>query len=178
MAELATIARPYAEAAFGLADEAGALPAWSGALDALARAAATPEMQQVLGDPMVSAAQLVDTLLAVASGAPAEVRRFLDALAENKRLAVLPAIREQFEQLRAEREGTLDARIESAFPLREDELSALVADLERRFGRKVRPEVVHEPELIGGAKITVGDRVIDGSVRGKLAAIAAGLAGA
>jgi len=178
VAELATIARPYAEAAFELADQEGTLAAWSGALANLAEAAGTPEMQSVLGDPMVSEAQLVDTLLAVASDAPAPVRKFLEALADNKRLAVLPAIRERFERLRAEREGTLDARIESAFPLAGDELAGLVADLERRFKRKVRSQVVHDPELIGGARITVGDQVIDGSVRGKLAAIAAGLVGA
>ncbi len=178
MAEIATIARPYAEAAFELADQAGALPDWSQALANLARAAATPEMQAVLGDPAVSDAQLVDALLSVAAGAPEPVRRFLETLAENKRLAALPAVREQFEKLRAEREGTVDARIESAFPLSEDQLAALVRDLERRFSRKVRAEVVNDPELIGGARITVGDRVIDGSVRGKLAAIAAGLVGA
>ncbi len=178
MAELATIARPYAEAAFGLADQAGTLPAWSEALGQLAAAGATPELQQVLGDPVVSAQQLVDALLAVASGAPAEIERFLQTLAENKRLAVLPAIRDQFEQLRAEREGTLDAKIESAFPFSEEQLASLVEDLQRRFGRRIRAEVVHDPELLGGAKITVGDRVIDGSVRGKLSAIAAGLAGA
>ena len=178
MAEIATIARPYAEAAFGLADHAGALPDWSQALANLARAAAAPEMQAVLGDPGVSDAQRVDALLSVASGAPEPVRRFLEALAENKRLAALPAVREQFEKLRAEREGTVDARIESAFPMSGEQLAALVRDLERRFSRKVCAEVVHDPELIGGAKITVGDRVIDGSVRGKLAAIAAGLVGA
>jgi F-type H+-transporting ATPase subunit delta len=178
MAELATIARPYAEAAFQLADGTGALAAWSQALGNLAQAAATPEMQSVLGDPLVSDAERVNTLLAVVSGAPDGIRKFLEVLAENTRLAVLPAVREQFEKLRAGREGTLDARIDTAFPLEGEQLADLVAKLQSRFGRKVRAEVVHDPELIGGARISVGDQVIDGSVRGKLAAIAAGLVGA
>jgi F-type H+-transporting ATPase subunit delta len=175
VAELATVARPYAEAAFELADKSGSLPAWSETLARLAQAAASPEMQPVLGNPQVADAKLVDMLMGVVSGAPAEAKKFLETLAENKRLETLPTVHEQFERLRAEREGTVDARIESAFPLAGGELDTLVADLERRFKRKVRAQVIHDPELIGGAKITVGDQVIDGSVRGKLTAMAAGL---
>jgi F-type H+-transporting ATPase subunit delta len=178
MAEIATIARPYAEAAFQLADGAGALVVWSEALANLARAAETTELQSVLADPLVSDPQRVDTLLAVASGGPEGIRKFLEVLAENKRLAALPAVREQFERLRAAREGTLEARIETAFPLEGEELAGLIARLERRFGQKMRVEVVQDRELVGGARITVGDQVIDGSIRGKLAAIAAGLVGA
>jgi F-type H+-transporting ATPase subunit delta len=141
----------------------------------LSQAAQNPELQNVLGNPMVSDAKLIEMLLGVAPGGPAELRKFLETLAENKRLSVLPQVHEQFEQLRAEREGTVDAEIQSAFPLAGDELNGLVADLERRFKRKVRAHVVHDPELIGGARITVGDQVIDGSIRGKLTAMAAGL---
>ena len=175
MAEVATIARPYAEAAFGLADKSGALQAWSDALGALAQAAHDPDMQKVVGNPLVPEAKLVEMFAGVAAGAPQELRRFLETLAENRRLTVLPEVRDQFEKLRAEREGTVDARIETAFPLEGDALAGLVADLERRFKRKVRAEVVHDPELIGGARISVGDQVIDGSIRGKLTAMAAGL---
>jgi F-type H+-transporting ATPase subunit delta len=179
MAEIATIERPYAEAAFDLADSAGTLDAWSRSLAVIAQAVAEPDMQQLLGNPLVSDRALVEMLLAVleksAGGATAETKNFLAALAENKRLAVLPAVREQFEALKNERQGAVDALIESAYALGEAELAALVADLERRFKRKVRPEVRVDPELIGGARVTVGDQVIDGSVRGKLAALAAGL---
>lgn len=178
MAEIATIARPYAEAAFQQADASGALREWSGLLENLAQAVAMPELQSVLGDPLVSETQLVDALSAASGGTTPEASRFLQLLAENKRLGALPAIREQFEKLRAEREGTLDARIETAFAFVGEELAGLVADLERHFGRKVRAQVVQEPELIGGARITVGDVVIDGSIRGKLSAVAAGLVGA
>jgi F-type H+-transporting ATPase subunit delta len=175
VAEVATIARPYAEAAFELADKSASLPAWSDALAALAQAAQDPEMQRVLGNPRVPDAKMVEMFSGVAAGAPQELQRLLQALAENKRLSVLPEMREQFERLRAEREGTVDAKIESAFPMAGDELKSLVADLERRFKRKVRAHVVHDPELIGGARISVGDQVIDGSIRGKLTAMAAGL---
>ncbi|OGA83654.1 MAG: ATP synthase F1 subunit delta [Betaproteobacteria bacterium RIFCSPLOWO2_12_FULL_66_14] len=179
MAEIATIARPYAEAAFELADASGTLEAWSRALAGLAEAVSQPDMQQLLGNPLVSDTALVQMLLAVveqsAGEATAETRNFLLALAENKRLAVLPAVREQFEALKNERQGAVDALIESAFALDQGELATLVADLERRFRRKVRPEVRVDAELIGGARITIGDQVIDGSVRGKLAALAAGL---
>lgn len=178
MAEIATIARPYAEAAFELADQAGALAAWSGALANLAAAAREPAVQELLGNPLVTTRQLVDMLGSVAGEASAEMRNFVQALAENKRLEALPEVQSQFEQLRAEREGTIEATIESAFPLDEGSLATLVADLERRFKRKVKPEVSVDAELIGGARITVGDQVIDGSVRGKLQAMAAGLASA
>ena len=108
---------------------------------------------------------------------PAEATSFLQMLVENKRLEALPEIRDQFDTLKAEREGAIDAVIESAFPLEGADLSALVADLERRFKRKIRPQVTVVKELIGGAKVSVGDQVIDGTVRGKLEAMNAGLMG-
>ena len=176
MAETATIARPYAEAAFELADKAGALAAWSSALANLSQAARDPAVQGLLGNPVISSAQLVGMLASVSGDLTPEVKNFVAAMAENKRLEALPQVHEQFEQLRAEREGTVEANIESAFALDPNSLAALVADLERRFKRKVKPQVSIDPELIGGARVTVGDQVIDGSVRGKLQAMAAGLA--
>ncbi len=179
MAEISTIARPYAEAVFALADQGGTLVQWSEALGWLAAVAQAPEMSELFGDPKVSSAQIVD-LFAAAAGAtalPAEAKGLLRMLAENKRLEALPAVRDQFEARKAEREGAMDATIESAFPIEGGELDALVADLERRFKRKIRPQVSVARELIGGAKITVGDKVIDGTVRGKLDAMNAGLMG-
>lgn len=180
MAEIATIARPYAEAAFEIADQAGALDAWSQTLARLAQAVQHPDVQRLLGDPLVSEAQLVEMLLGVAEGAAGtatpETKNFLVALAENDRLFTLPAIGEQFEALKNERQGAVDALIETAFEFQGNELANLVSDLEHRFKRKVRADVKVDPELIGGARITVGDQVIDGSVRGKLAAMSAGLA--
>lgn len=177
MAEITTIARPYAEAVFALADQGGALAQWSEALGRLASVARAPEMGELFGNPKVTSEQFVDLFASTAENLPAEAKGLLLMLAENKRLEALPAVREQFELLKAEREGAVDARIESAFPLEGAALNALVADLERRFKRKIRPQVTVVKELIGGARITVGDKVIDGTVRGKLDAMNAGLMG-
>lgn len=171
MAELSTIARPYAEAVFALADSAGALSQWSDALSRLAAVARAPEMRQILGNPGVTDAQLAGLIASAAGDLPKEAAQFLQVLATNKRLPALPEIASLYEARKAEREGAVDAQIVSAFPLEGAELVALVADLERRFKRKIRPQVSVNPELIGGARIQVGDQVIDGSVRGKLEAM-------
>ncbi|MFM9969202.1 MAG: F0F1 ATP synthase subunit delta [Burkholderiales bacterium] len=176
MAEVATIARPYAEAVFALADKAGALAAWSDALANLALVAQAPELAQLYGNPKVSGAQLAE-LFTAAGNMPAEAKGLIATLTENKRLQALPAIATQFEALKAEREGAVDAQITSAYALDGAELAALVLDLERRFKRKVRPHVTVDQGLIGGALIRVGDQVIDGSVRGKLEAMRNGLTG-
>lgn len=178
MAEISTIARPYAEAVFEIADKSGTLAQWSATLGNLAMAAEHPDVRQLLGNPRVSAGALVDMFVAVSGDASAESRKLLEELTANQRIAVLPAMRDQFEALKNERESTVDAQIESAYPLEGAELSGLVADLERKFKRKVRPSVRVDAALIGGVKITVGDQVIDGSVRGKLAAMAASLTAA
>ena len=177
MAEITTKARPYAEAVFALADKGGALAQWSDTLGRLAAIAQAPEMGQLYGNPKVTSAQFVELFSAAAGAMPAEGKSLLQVLTENKRLQALPAVRDMFEALKAEREGAIDATIESAFPLDGAELSALVADLERRFKRKIRPQVSVVKELIGGAKVSVGDQVIDGTVRGKLEAMNAGLMG-
>ena len=175
MAETATIARPYAEAIFAMADKSGSLALWSETLGQLAQFAQVPEMAQILGNPKVTSAQSVG--LFATDGMPAEAKPLLQMLTENRRLAALPEIRDQFEHLKAEREGAVDAIVETAFPFQPGELEALVADLERRFKRKIRPQVSVNKELIGGARVSVGDQVIDGTVRGKLDAMNAGLMG-
>jgi F-type H+-transporting ATPase subunit delta len=177
MAETATIARPYAEAIFAMADKAGTLGQWSETLAHLAAVAQAPEMRQILGNPKVTPEQFVDLFSTAQAGLPAEARAFLQMLVENRRLEALPLVRDQFEQLKAEREGAVDASIETAFPFQAGELEGLVADLERRFKRKIRPQVSLNKDLIGGARVSVGDKVIDGTVRGKLDAMNAGLMG-
>jgi F-type H+-transporting ATPase subunit delta len=175
MAEISTIARPYAEAVFEIADKAGTLANWSVVLGNLAAGAENPEVRQLLGDPRVSVRALVDMLVAAAGDSSAETRQLLEAMIANQRIQALPAVRDQFEALKNERESTVDAKIETAYPLEGADLSGLVADLERKFKRKVRPAVIIDAALIGGVKITVGDQVIDGSVRGKLASMSASL---
>jgi F-type H+-transporting ATPase subunit delta len=175
MAEVATIARPYAEALFSLADGSGTLPQWSETLTRLAEAAGNADLQHLIGDPKLTGRQLVDLLLAPLGQAGDTTKAFVATLVENKRVAALPAVHEIFEGLKNDREGTLETRIDSAFPLNDAQLASLVADLEKRFKRKIRPEVHVDPELIGGVRVQVGDEVIDGSVRGRLAAMAVAL---
>ena len=178
MAEAATIARPYAEAIFGLAEKAGALAQWSQALAGMARVVSHPEIQGWVGNPNMNARQLYDLFMSLGVGdQPEELRNFLRLLIANDRLTLLPEIHAKFAQLKNEHEGVVEAEIRTAFPLDNKQLSGLVADLERRFKRRVQPRVSQDKELIGGVRITVGDSIIDGSVRGKLEGMAAALKG-
>ena len=178
MAETATIARPYAEAVFGLAKKSGALADWLQALAAIARVASHPEMQGWITNPNLSPRQLYDLFMSLGVGdPPAELRNFVHLLIANDRLGLLPEIHAQFVQLRNGHEGVVEAEIRTAFPLDNKQLSGLVADLERRFKRKVKPQVNVDAGLIGGVRVQVGDEVIDGSVRGKLEGMTAALKG-
>ncbi len=167
MAEIATIARPYAEAAFRLARERRALPAWSEALDRLAQLASNPEAGALIGNPNIAPAQ-IEGLFRAVGGDDAEVDGFVHLLAENGRLACLSEIAAQFQTLKQSEEGVKEGVIHSAFPLDDNQLRDLTSLLESRFGR-LQLSVVVEPALIGGVKVVVGDKVLDTSVSGKLA---------
>ena len=175
MAENVTIARPYADAAFELARGAGALGPWSEALDRLATVAADPNMQACFKDPKLSADQCFTLIKEVSGDLTAEQQNFVRVLVDNERLLVLPEIRDLFVALKNEHEGVREAQIASAFPLDDAALAALKADLEARFKAAINVTVTLAPELIGGVRIAVGDEVIDASVRGKLANMAAAL---
>jgi len=175
MADAATIARPYAEAAFRLAEDKGTIAGWSAALSKLAAAAESPELNQLLGDPRIAPAQLAGLLVSLSAENDPALAQFVAMLIENKRVSALPLVQEQFEALRNRREGIVDAQIDSALPVNDAQLAELVSGLEARFKRKIRPKVCVDPELIGGVLVRVGDEVIDGSVRGKLAGMAAAL---
>jgi F-type H+-transporting ATPase subunit delta len=173
MAEIATIARPYAEAAFRLAQQRQALPAWSEALERLAQVAGDPQAGALIGNPNVAPTQVID-LFSSAGGKDAEVGSFVRLLAENGRLACLPEIAAQFHTMKQAEEGVREGVVHSAFPLDEKQLRDLKTLLEGRFGQ-LQLSVQVDPALIGGVKVVVGDQVLDTSVSGKLAAMRAAL---
>lgn len=176
MAELTTIARPYAEAVFQLADKANALPAWSATLNRMALVAANEQVLACMRDPNLSANRMAEVFVSMlGDNVSADAKSFVQVLADNNRLALLPEIRDLFEQAKHQREGVLDVQITSAHALDEFQLGNLVGHLESKYKRKVKPSVSVDKELIGGVKIAIGDEVIDGSVRGKLAALRAAL---
>jgi F-type H+-transporting ATPase subunit delta len=172
MAEPSTVARPYAEAAFKLADEAGDLGRWSEMLAALAMVADDARVRSAASDPRLSDAQHAGVFISILGGRlTGEAENFLRVLAQNDRLALLPEIREQFEVLKNEREGVLEAEVQSAFELSDAQLKDIVQRLEKKTGRQVRARVSVDRELIGGVRIVLGDKVIDGSARAQLAAL-------
>lgn len=173
MSQALTLARPYARAAFAHAREDGRAAQWSQALGFAARVAADPRVAAMLTHPQLPAGDAV-TLLAV-DGADEAFTRFLALLAENQRLALLPEIAGLFEELRAESERVVRAKVTSATELPAGELEGIKAALRRRFEREIEVETAVDPELIGGAVIDTGDVVIDGSLRGKLARLQASL---
>jgi F-type H+-transporting ATPase subunit delta len=176
MAEPSTVARPYAEAAFKLADEAGALARWSEMLAALALVAADRRVRQAAADPRLSDAQRAGLFISILGARlSAEAENFVRVLAQNDRLELLPEIRNQFDVLKNEREGVVEAQLQSAFELSDAQVKDIVQRLEKKTGRKVRAHVSVDRELIGGVKIVLGDKVIDGSARAQLAALEAAL---
>jgi F-type H+-transporting ATPase subunit delta len=173
MAEIATVARPYARAAFRHAREHNALAAWSQLLSAGAGVAAEPRARALFGSPRVTAAELVDLVVGVATAAGASVdqegRNFVALLAENRRLGLLAEIAAQYEALRADVENTIDVEVTTAMALTEGQRTTLSAALAKRFGRQVRLNETVDAALCGGAIVRTGDLVIDGSLTGRLA---------
>jgi F-type H+-transporting ATPase subunit delta len=169
-----TLARPYARAAFAEAQQTGVIVAWSDALTFSARVAADPQVAGMLGDPRLTA----DAAVALLSpdGAPADYSRFLNLLAANHRLPLLPEIAGMYAELRAEAERVVKATVTSATMLPDAELATIKTALRKRFGRDVDVATAVDPALIGGAVITAGDVVIDGSLRGKLERLQSALA--
>jgi F-type H+-transporting ATPase subunit delta len=168
MAELATIARPYAEALFRIAKTSN-LNAWADVLSVMAQVAAVPEVSAMSRDPRVPRDVVTKTFLeAVKVDLSAEAKKLVEMLVENGRLFLLPSIEHHFHELKNAHESTADAEVLSAFPMSDTQLSSLLAVLEKKFGRKLNPTVSVDPQLIGGVRVTVGDRVLDQSVSARL----------
>jgi F-type H+-transporting ATPase subunit delta len=173
MAELITVARPYAQAAFALAAENNALPVWAEMLKLASAVVVDPKVHAALESPKLSAGDKEAMFLSICDDKlNAEGRNFVRVLVQSDRIGLLPEIREIFDTLKDAADGVARAHISSAFPVTDTELAALKAALEKRFGKKIEASVGVDPDLIGGATIVVGDTVIDGSVRGELQAMA------
>ena len=167
MAELATIARPYAEALFKTAaSDLAAAAVW---LDELAAIASNVQLQQYAGNPSVTSAQTFEVISGVAKAKlPEAAKNFLRAVIDNGRISVLPEIANQFRALKNAQGGSSDATVYSAFALEGAALADLAATLEKRFDKKLNLKVELEPELIGGVRVVVGDEVLDTSVKARL----------
>lgn len=170
MAELSTIARPYADALFETARGSGeGLDRWLAVVEELAALMKHPQVAQLVADPKLGDPQVVDLLAGlVKQPLPAAGLNFLKLLVANQRLAVLPEVAVQFRQLKNEAEGVADCLIETAFPLADGQVNDLISALARRFRTTLRPTVQVNPALIGGVRIAVGDQVLDNSVRARL----------
>lgn len=169
-----TLARPYARAAFAVAKEEGKLAEWSEALGFAATVAGDARVASLLRNPQLTANDAVALLLR--DGAGESVQRFLGVLAEARRLPQLVEIAALFEELRAEAERVVKAKVTSAAALDDDAVAKIKAALKQRFARDVEIETAVDESLIGGAVIDAGDVVIDGSLKGKLARLQAALA--
>jgi len=168
MAELATLARPYAEALFDVASQ-GDVKETSLQVDALALIAENEQLRQFASSPKVDADQVFDLIVSVTKVSLNQpMQNFLRMLIENGRLTVLAEIASQFHVLANASAGVSDAAVFSAFPIEDSQLSGVAATLEKRFGRRLRVSVHLEPSLIGGIRVVVGDEVMDTSVKAQL----------
>lgn len=174
MAELSSIARPYAQAVFELAKDSEHYGPWSEALEFLAKVAADKDMAALFSNPRVSRQQAADIVIELLGEAVGdEPKNLVRLLAQNRRLQALSAISEQYELLRAEAERTIRAELESALPISDEEQRRIAGALKTRLGREVELVVTTNRELVGGAVIRAGDLVIDGSIRARLERLAA-----
>jgi F-type H+-transporting ATPase subunit delta len=175
MAELATLARPYAEALFQVAVK-GDLKQASSELDALASVSANPQLRQFADAPSAGDAQVFDVITSVVKMPLSDAsKNLLRTVIANGRLSVLSEIAAQFHALVSERSGVSDAIVYSAFPIEPAQLAEVVTSLETRFKRKLNASVQLQPDLIGGIRVVVGDEVLDTSVKARLEQMKAAL---
>ncbi|WP_111637899.1 F0F1 ATP synthase subunit delta [Marinomonas shanghaiensis] len=173
MAELKTVARPYAKAVFEVAREQGHIAEWAEMLDTLAAVTVEPKLKKALGNPAFSAEEKANALADVCAEVTTEQgKAFLLTLAMNKRLSLLPAISELFLQFKLNYEKAVNVKFTSAFALSAEQTQALAASLSKKLDRTVNLTNETDASLIGGVVIRTGDLIIDGSVRGKLAKLA------
>ncbi|WP_043319868.1 F0F1 ATP synthase subunit delta [Microbulbifer sp. HZ11] len=172
MAELSTLARPYAKAAFAHAQQASDLSGWSQALATAAVVSQNEKIGELLDNPQLTSEVRADKFLTVCGDFDGPQQNFIRLLAENHRLPLLPEISELFEDLKAQAEATLEVEVISARPLSDEQSQRLTQALSKKFSREVHLHSAVDETLLGGAIIRAGDTVIDGTVRGRLAKLA------
>jgi F-type H+-transporting ATPase subunit delta len=176
MAELATLARPYAEAVFKLARESGDFARWSETLAFLESVTQDPQFIEIAANPKVSKETLRNLLLDIGGETLDEAgKNLLRLLVENRRLPVIASLRRQYSALRAEHEGVIKVELISTYAVKPQQKDEVAAALQQRFGKKVDVDVTVERKLLGGWIIRAGDQVIDMSVRGRLQQLASEL---
>ncbi len=176
MAELATVARPYAEAAFSLAKESGSMAKWSEMLRTLSLVSQDTQMQAAMGSPKLSGTQKTALFTSVAGNDLNDIgQRFVGTVVEAGRAALLPQISIQFDALKNSAENAAVAVIRTAMPLTDEQKTSFAASLQKKFGKTIQVKETVDESLIAGAIISVGDQVIDGSAKGRLAAMAVGI---
>ncbi len=169
MAEISTVARPYSQAVFDLAQSQKKLAEWSIMLSFLSAVVNDPHMQSLISNTSIKKEQLTKLMDDICSDNVDESgRNLIKVLMENRRLNLVPEISKQFEKLRAEAEGTIEAELVSAFEVTDKQLDKITGALQKRLGRKVSLKSRVDEDLIGGAIVRAGDIVIDGSVSGRL----------
>ncbi|PHS25133.1 MAG: F0F1 ATP synthase subunit delta [Methylophaga sp.] len=169
MAEAITVARPYAQAVFGIAHDKGELKEWSELLAVLSQCVAQPEVQSIISSPAVSDKQVIDLLSNVAGDLMTDdTGNFLAVLAENNRLQLLSGITVIYEELREDAEQMITADVTSALKLTAKQQKDISAALKKRLGRDITLNTSVDKTLLGGAVIRAGDLIIDGSALGKL----------
>lgn len=171
MAEVRTLARPYARSVFEIARDADALAAWSQALAAVAEIVVNDDVASVMNNPNVDDDQLAESIISIAGGdnLPEHSGNYVRLLATNKRLVLAPEIAEEFETMRAEYERRMDVTVTSAAAFSEQQQQALSDSLEQRLSAQVSLSFEQDEDLIAGAVIRAGDLVIDRSMRSQLA---------
>jgi F-type H+-transporting ATPase subunit delta len=176
MAELSTLARPYAKAAFEYADDQGSLDAWLDQLGLAAAVAGEGRVRDLLGQPSLTTEQQAQRFIELCGDSlDGPVANFIRVLADNRRLALLPEVRAQFSQLKAAREKSIDVQVISAYDLPDETRDRLAQALGKKLSREVVVSTETDEALIGGVLIRAGDTVIDGSVRGRLNKLAEAL---
>lgn len=173
MAELSTLARPYAKAAFEYAVEASDLGGWSDSLALAASVAQQPAVVALLSAPSATAAQQADALVGVCGDQLLQgCQNLIAILSENRRLPLLPQIYQQFDMMKANREKAIDVNVSAARELDDKQQKTLSHALSAKLERSVNLQVSIDKSLLGGAVIRAGDTVIDGSIRGRLTKLA------